>query len=81
MGKPSPTYSKEQSTPGLVIRKKEIMARSNRKRREAGMKFDGYISFFGEGGGNCVLVLHKKRKKDEKGEKKNQVKVFKMGHL
>ena len=45
------------------------------------MKFDGYISFFGEGGGNCVLVLHKKRKKDEKGEKKNQVKVFKMGHL
>ena len=41
------------------------------------MKFDGYISFFGEGGGNCGLVLHKKRKKDEKGEKQNQVKVFK----
>ena len=42
------------------------------------MKFDGYIYFFSEeGGGDCVLVLHKKRKKDEKGEKKNQVKVFK----
>ena len=58
------------------------MARSNRKRRQAGMKFDGYKYFFrGGGGGNCVLVLHKKRKKDEKGEEKNQVKVFKMGHL
>ena len=46
------------------------------------MKFDGYIYFFSEeGGGDCVLVLHKKRKKDEKGEKKNQEKVFKMGHL
>ena len=42
------------------------------------MKFDGYIYFFSEEeGGDCVLVLHKKRKKDEKGEKKNQVKVFK----
>ena len=42
------------------------------------MKFDGYIYFFSEvRGGDCVLVLHKKRKKDEKGEKKNQVKVFK----
>ena len=59
------------------------MARSNGKRRQAGVKFDSiyiYI-FFRGGGGTCVLVLHKKRKKDEKGEKKNQEKVFKMGHL
>ena len=29
MAKPSPKQNKEQSTPGLVIRKKEKMARSN----------------------------------------------------
>ena len=42
------------------------------------MKFDGYIYFFSEeGGGDCVLVLHKKGRKMKKERKKNQVKVFK----
>ena len=57
------------------------MARSNRKRRQAGMKFDGYIFFWG---GDCVLVLQLKRKKEERLKrrgKKNKEKVFKMGHF
>ena len=60
------------------------MARSNGKRRQAGVKFDGYIYIFffpRGGGGPAYSYCIKKRKKDEKGEKKNQEKVFKMGHL
>ena len=37
-----------------------------------------YIFFFRGGGGDCVLVLHKKGRKMKKEREKNQVKVFKM---
>ena len=46
------------------------MARSNRKRRQAGMKFDGYIFFWGGGLRTRIAIKKKKGRKIEKERKK-----------